>query len=116
MKGRSIEPFFWSLFSSGGMLCAMVLPAVAAILWIAIPLGWIAAPNYESLVALVANPIIRLTLFGLVALGAFHWGHRFRFTLYDGLQLKHLFGLIAVICYGSATVLSALAAYVLWTL
>ena len=116
MKGRSIEPFFWSLFSSGGMLCAMVLPALAAILWIAVPLGWIAAPNHESLVALVAHPIIRLALFGLVALGAFHWGHRFRFTLYDGLQLKHLFGLIAAVCYGTATALTVLAAYVLWTL
>ena len=60
MKGRSIEPFFWSLFSSGGMLCALVLPALAAILWIAVPLGWIAAPSYQGLVAFVANPIFRL--------------------------------------------------------
>ncbi len=115
MKGRSIEPFFWSLFSSGGMLCALVLPALAAILWIAVPLGWIAAPSYQGLVAFVANPIFRLAFFGFLALAAFHWGHRFRFTLYDGLQLKHLFGLIAVICYGGATALTVLAAYVLWT-
>ena len=115
MKGRTIEPFFWSLFASGGMLSALVFPALAAILWIAVPLGWIASPNYEGLVGFVANPIIRLALFGFVALAAFHWGHRFRFTLYDGLQLKHLFGLIAVICYGGATALTVLAAYVLWT-
>ena len=114
MKGRSIEPFFWSLFSSGGMLCALVLPALAAILWIAVPLGWIAAPNYEGLVALVANPIIRLALFGLVALAAFHWGHRFRFTLYDGLQLHHLFALIASVCYGGAALITLVAGYLLW--
>ncbi len=115
MKDRSIEPFFWSLFSSGGMLSALLLPALAAILWIAVPLGWIATPSFEGLAAWVAYPLIRLALFGLVTLAAFHWAHRFRFTLYDGLQLKHLFSLIAVICYGGATALTALAAYILWT-
>lgn len=115
MKGRSVEPFFWSLFAAGGMLAALVLPALAAVLWIAVPLGWIAAPGHGELVALVSNPLLRLALFALVTLAAFHWGHRFRFTLYDGLQLKHLFGLIAVVCYGGAAALSVLAGYVLWT-
>ena len=42
------------------------------------------------------------------------WAHRFRFTLYDGLQLNHLYGLIAVLSYGGATVLTLIAAYVFW--
>ncbi len=115
MKDRSIEPFFWSLFSSGGMLAALVLPALALALWVAIPLGWLQAPSHQHLVTLIGHPVTRLGLFGLIALASFHWGHRFRFTLYDGLQLKHLFGLIATICYGGATILTAVAAYVLWT-
>jgi len=41
---------------------------------------------------------------------------RFRYTLYDGLQLKHLFGLIAVLCNGAALMGSAVAAYTLWTI
>lgn len=112
---RSSEPFFWSLFSGGGMLAALTLPVLALLLWLAIPLGWIAAPEPGRLAALVGHPLARLGLFVLVSLGAFHWGHRFRFTLYDGLQLHHLFGLIAAICYGGATLVTLLAAYVLWS-
>ncbi len=111
---RSNEPFFWALFSSGGMLAALVLPALAAILFFALPLGWIADPGFAALAALFARPLVRLALFGLIVLGLFHWAHRFRFTLYDGLQLSHLWGLIATVCYGGAALLSALAAWVLF--
>jgi fumarate reductase subunit D len=115
MRHRTIEPFFWSLFSSGGMLAALVLPAVAIVLWIAIPSDWISPPDYGELARAVGHPLMRLGLFALISLSAFHWGHRFRFTLYDGLQLKHLFGLIATICYGGATAITFAAAYVLLT-
>ena len=108
------EPFFWALFSSGGMLAALVLPAVALILWLAAPLGWVAAPAHADLAVKLAPPLARLALFGLVFLALFHWAHRFRYTLYDGLQLGHLYGLIAAVCYGGATVLTALAGWVLW--
>jgi fumarate reductase subunit D len=103
------------LFTAGGMLAALVLPALAALLWIAIPLGWVEAPAYAELVAKLQPWLARLGLFLLVALSLFHWGHRFRFTLYDGLQLEHLYALIAVICYGGAAALTLLAGYVLWT-
>jgi len=112
---RSNEPFFWALFSGGGMLAALCLPAVALLMWFAVPLGWVEAPAYEALVARLGHPLLRLVLFVFITLCLFHWGHRFRFTLYDGLQLKHLFGLIATICYGGAAALSLVAAYVLWT-
>jgi fumarate reductase subunit D len=46
----------------------------------------------------------------------FHWAHRFRYTLYDGLQLYHLTVFIAVLCYGAALGGSAIAAYTLWNL
>ena len=111
---RSREPFFWALFSSGGMLAAWVLPALVFILWIAGPLGWLETPSYRELADRVGLPITRLCLFALISLSLFHWSHRFRYTLYDGLQLNHLFGLIAVICYGGATVLTGVAAYMLW--
>jgi fumarate reductase subunit D len=110
------EPFFWALFSSGGMLAALVFPALAFLLWIAAPLGWVDGPSYATLAPLVANPLARLVLFVVIALALFHWAHRFRYTLYDGLQLSHLYGLIAVVCYGGATLLTAVAAWVLWKL
>ncbi len=113
---RGSEPFFWSLFSSGGMLAALLLPAIAAILWIAAPLGWVAAPSHAALAARLAHPLVRLLLFVLIALGLFHWAHRFRYTLYDGLQLAHLYGLIATVCYGGAAALTIVAAWVLASL
>ena len=107
MARRSNEPFFWALFSAGGMLAALLLPALVAVLWFA-------PPSYQELVGKVDQPLVKLALFGLIMLSLFHWAHRFRFTLYDGLQLSHLFGLIATICYGGATALTFLAAYLLW--
>ena len=113
---RSREPFFWALFSGGGTLGALFLPALMLLLWLAFPLGWVEAPSHGELVSKVGHPMARLCLFAFIMALLFHWGHRFRYALYDGLQLKHLSGLIAVICYGSATALTLLAAYQLWNL
>ena len=63
----------------------------------------------------MAHPLTRLYLFVLISLPLFHWAHRFRYTLYDGLQVKHLTALIVVLCYGTALVGTALAAYTLWS-
>jgi fumarate reductase subunit D len=98
------------------MAAAMVLPAAAALLWIAMPLGWIDTPDTETLRGVATHPLTRLVTLGLVILFSFHWAHRFRYTLYDGLQLYHLNQLIAVVTYGIAIVLSGAAAWVLWTL
>ena len=116
MAKRSNEPFLWSLFSSGGMIAALLLPVLLLLFGFAFPLGWLAAPSYESLLALVRHPLTRLLLFGLCSLPLFHGAHRFRFTLYDGLQIKHLNELIAVGCYGSAIIGTLVAAFVLWQL
>ena len=95
-------------------MSALFLPVLIFINGLAIPLGWIETPGYAGMFALVKHPLTRLFLFALVSLSLFHWAHRFRFTLYDGLQVKHLNELIAVLCYGSATAVTVLAAYILW--
>ena len=64
----------------------------------------------------MTNPVTRLYLFAVISLPLFHWAHRFRYTLYDGLQLTHLTELIAVLCYGAALLGTAMAAYLLWTI
>ena len=114
MAKRSREPFFWAMFSGGGMLAAFFMPALVLLLAFALPLGWVEAPSYAELANQIDHPLAKLALFGFIMLSLFHWAHRFRFTLYDGLQLSHLYGLIAVISYGTATVLTLLAAYLLW--
>jgi len=113
---RSNEPFFWSLFSAGGTISALALPAIVGTLWIAPAFGWLEPLDGDDLLALLEPPLARLGVFALVALSLFHWAHRFRFTLYDGLQLKHLFGMIATLCYGGATALTLMAGYLLWSL
>ncbi len=65
---------------------------------------------------IVRLPLVRIYLFVLCSLPLFHWAHRFRFTLYDGLQIKHLNEVIFVGCYGSAIIGTAVAGYLLWTI
>ncbi|HZS05389.1 MAG TPA: fumarate reductase subunit FrdD [Blastocatellia bacterium] len=113
---RSNEPFLWSLFSSGGMIAALLLPVMLFLFGVAFPLGWIAEPGYRNLLELFRNPIVKLGLFVMCSLPLFHWAHRFRFTLYDGLQIKHLNELIFLICYGGAVAGTLLAAWLLWNL
>ncbi len=111
---RSREPIIWALFGGGGMASALLLPALILILFIAVPLGWVQSAPFEDLQALVRHPLIRLGLFVFISLCWFHWAHRFRYTLYDGLQLSHLNELIAVTTYGIASVGTVVGAYLLW--
>lgn len=103
------------------MIAALIFPIILFLFGLAFPLGWLEAPSYDGLLALVRYkdpfvglPLTKLVLFGLCSLPLFHGAHRFRFTLYDGLQIKHLNELIAVFCYGSAIAGTILAAYLLW--
>ena len=114
MARRPIEPFLWLLFSAGGVLAALFIPALVLLFGVAFPLGWLPPPSHTHLVAVIGHPIARLFLFVLVALSLFHWAHRFRYTLYDGLQIKHLNEMVSVICYGSAIFGSTVAVYILW--
>jgi fumarate reductase subunit D len=114
MINRHPEPLLWMLFSAGGVVSALLMPVLLALFGLAFPLGWLTPPSHEHLLAVVGNPLIRLVLFGLCLLSLFHAAHRFRHTLYDGLQIKHLNEVIAVICYGGAAVGGIAAAYLLW--
>ena len=113
---RSIVPLLWLLFSAGGMASAMLMPALMLMLGFAFPLGWIDAPDHARLSAVVLHPITRLVLFGTLMVCLFHWAHRFKYTLYDGLQVKHLNEIINTFCYGGAAVGSIIAGWVLWRL
>ena len=108
------EPFWWSLFGAGGTISAFFLPILLVIFGIAIPLGWVDVPSYEYLLGLTKLVAVRVGLMALISLSLFHWAHRFRFTLYEGLQLHKFDLLIAILCYGSATVISLFTIYSLW--
>lgn len=110
---RSNDPFWWALFSAGGVVAAFLVPVHIALTGIAAPAGWVRQSfEYQRVLALVSHPVNRLYLFVLISLPLFHWAHRFRFVLVD-LGLRGGRGLVAVACYGSAIAGAILAAAVL---
>jgi len=111
-RRRSPEPFAWLLFSAGGTVTALMFPVLVFLFGVAIPLGWLSAPDHAHLLAVAQNPVTKLVLLGLCVLALFHWAHRFRYTLYDGLRLKRLSTVIIVGCYGGAALGSLLAGYI----
>lgn len=113
MSKQSNETLLWLLFSSGGIVSAMLMPVQLFLFAVAFPLGWLDPPSDDTLLALIRQPLVRVCLFVFCFLSLFHSAHRFRFTLYDGLQIKHLHTLINVLCYSSATAGTVMAAYLL---
>jgi fumarate reductase subunit D len=115
MIKRTAEPLLWMLFSAGGVAAAFVFPIVLLLFGLAFPLGWLPAPEFDQLRRVFGHPLVRLVLLGVCTLSLLHAAHRFRYTLYDGLQIKHLNEVIALACYGGAIVGSLAAAYLLFT-
>jgi fumarate reductase subunit D len=112
-RNRPIEPFFWSLFGAGGTISSLFLPMLLLITGFAIPLGWV-NPTYDHIKSLVDPWYSRLLIMAIVSLSMFHWAHRFRFTLHEGLQLHPYDKPIAIICYGIATGITLVSAFVLF--
>jgi fumarate reductase subunit D len=111
MTRRRVEPLVWLMFSGGGVLAAVFLPILILLFGLAFPLGWLDPPDYDHLRAVVGHPLTLVVLLGLFVLMLVHSAHRFRYTLYDGLQMKRT---VAVLCYGAALVGSVAALTVLW--
>ena len=106
---RSNEPFWWSLFSAGGVVAAFFLPVTILITGIVVPAGWL---KPEDLLELVRHPLTRLYLFVLISLPLFHWAHRFRYVAAD-FGLRKLSGVLPIVCYGTAIFGTAVAIFAL---
>jgi fumarate reductase subunit D len=107
---RRILPLLWLAFSGGGVLAAVFLPALVFLFAFAFPLDWIDPPDHDHLSAVVGHPLTFLFLLAMFPVLLIHSAHRFRYTLYDGLQIKAR-RTVAVLCYGVAAA-GALAAFV----
>ena len=116
MGKQTIEPMLWLLFSAGGVMAALLIPVLVFLFGVAFPLGWIEPPDHAHLLAVISNPVARVILFLLCLLALLHWAHRFRFTLYDGLQIKHLNEILDPFCYGAAILGAIVAGYVTWNI
>jgi fumarate reductase subunit D len=104
----SNEPLFWSLFSAGGMLSALVVPALVLVTGLLLPAG---AVDFDRIRDVLTNPLARLVLFGICALTFAHAAHRLRHTLVD-LGMKPMAMQVAVVCYAVGALLTLWAAVV----
>jgi fumarate reductase subunit D len=96
------------------MVSALLVPVLLLLFGVLFPLGVLAPPDHAGLAALLGNPLVRLILFGLCVLALLHWAHRFRYTLFDGLQLDRLRAPINVLCYAAVLAGTVWAAVVLF--
>ena len=108
---RSNAPIFWSLFGAGGMLSALIGPALVFITGIAAPLGLLPdLMSYRHALAFARNGAGKAFLFLVVSLFLWHGAHRIFHSLHDlGV---HAGTLAKLLCYGLAfagTVASAVA-------
>ncbi len=113
---KGATPLLWTLFSAGGTVAAFLFPIHLLLTGLAFPLGWMEPLSYDRALRLLSHPLMRIYFWVLISLPLFHWAHRFRYTLYDGLMLKHLTIPIVILTYGSALAGTAAAAYLLWFL
>lgn len=106
---RSSEPFWWLLFAAGGSVAALLMP-VHIVFGLALATAWGRGVfAYDRILALVSHPLGRLYLVMLISLSLFHWAHRFRYTLAEGLHLKASWLPVSIGCYGSALLGTLLA-------
>ncbi len=77
------------------------------------PLGLLTPPDHAGLRRCWATRSSGSCCSGCACSSLLHWAHRFRYTLYDGLQLKRWSVLISALCYGGAIAGSVWAAFVL---
>jgi fumarate reductase subunit D len=100
---KSNEVLWWSLFSAGGVMAALAMPAL--ILSTGFLLGTndtsMAAERYVQLQSVLSWWIVRLALFVVISLSFFHCAHRIRHTLMD-LGVRGVSLLLMMICYGGA--------------
>ncbi|MHC4106768.1 MAG: fumarate reductase subunit FrdD [Planctomycetota bacterium] len=100
---RTNEAFWWSLFSAGGALSAMVLPALVVVTGFALPYWIVDSPEaaYGHLEGMLSSWLVRLPLMAVIGLSFFHCGHRIRHTLTD-MGVRVAPALQWLICYGGA--------------
>ena len=119
MSKATGETIWWSLFAAGGVVAALVLPALIFVTGIGLPFVNIGAfpdlksPSYPALYKLAFSVLGRLVLFVTLSLALIHCAHRIVHTSKDiGLHAIHV--PIAYLFYGAALLGTGIAFWVIW--
>jgi fumarate reductase subunit D len=114
---RSNEPIFWSLFGAGGMLAALIGPALVFITGIAVPFGLLLPAemmNYPRMLAFAGHWAGKAFIFAVIVLLLWHAAHRVSIALHDfGVHARTV---TKSACYGFALVASITAGYALYAI
>ena len=100
----SNKPIIWGLFAAGGTITALLTPVLILLFALAVPLGFLPAEmfNYARIEIMLANPLVKLVVFGILFLSLWHAAHRMRITVHDfglrsdGTAMFVLYGIAAV--------------------
>ena len=111
---KSNEAFWWSLFSAGGVLAALAVPALVLSTGFLLATNdtSVAAERYAQLQSILSWWIVRMILFVVIFLSFFHCAHRIRHTLMD-LGVRGISLPLMIICYGGSLVGTIAAAVIL---
>ena len=109
------EAFWWALFSGGGVMAALFLPAFVIVTGFLLPAGdpAVAAQRAAAFAQAVGWWPVKVALLGVITLSFFLCGHRIRHTLMD-FGMRRFSGALKLPCYGGALAASVWAAMVLW--
>ena len=104
---RSIAPLFWLPFGAGGMLAALIGPALVLLTGLAAPTGIGISPEFLSFArahAFAQHPLGKLILLTIIALFLWHGAERIYLTLRD-MRVGGRSSLMWI-CYGTAAALT----------
>ena len=84
-KPKNMKSIYWSLFAAGGMIAALVLPTLIAILSVLLPFEAVGNPAtfYDTVSPLFHNAFFYILIVGVLFLMLWHTAHRFYYVLHD---------------------------------
>ena len=106
------ETVVWSLFAAGGVVAAMLIPALILITGIVLPLVDKGSVPVDGLARSLLG---RLVLFVVISLPLFHCANRL-FHMTKDFGIHGARGLIGLLCYGGAVVGTGVAGWLVCTL
>lgn len=109
--------FWWFMFAQGGVIAAVLIPVHIVVQGILGPLGVVPVVDrhYDTWIAVLGNPIVKLYLLVLIAFPFFHFAHRLRYLLVD-LGVPAAKGVPAqIVFYGAAVVVTLITIWILLT-
>ena len=109
---RSNDPIFWSMFGAGGMLAALVGPALVFVTGIAVPAGILVSQDlmrYQYMAGFAHHWLGKIILFAVIVLFLWHAALRIFHMLHDfGIKA----GAVAkLFCFGLPLLCTIACAY-----